>query len=468
MLKHRNGLKDLLRDVVTQEAIYKVILVHDVSRWGRFQDPDEAAYHEFLCKQAGVPVLYCAEAFQNDLSLPNSVLKALKRNMAAEYSRDLSVKCFRGQKRLVELGFRVGAPAGYGLRRQVVSAEGKRKDILRDGEYKTLLTDRVVLIPGSQAEVKCIRAIYGMALERKGATQIARELNNKHIRFRNGKAWPAYAVDEILKNPKYMGCNVWNRTSEKLSGPRVTVPREEWIINPHAAAPIIDSVTFNQVQKILPRLTRWTDAEMLQNLRKLLIERKAMSQRLIKSTPGMPCIATIYRRFGGFRHLYQSLNYGGVTGAFYKTEQSKRTLLLRDCLIEKLRKLFPGLFTVAYLPQDMRAIFRLSSGKTVSIRICRRQLTAGGKIRWRLYCGRPIKGEDSTLVCLLNESNTDFQEYYLLPHIETEMRDFRLKPNDLLFAAGSRLSDLGDFYETAEGVSCQDAVRVKTRSGRRW
>jgi hypothetical protein len=24
--------------------------VYDVSRWGRFQDPDEAAHYEFLCK----------------------------------------------------------------------------------------------------------------------------------------------------------------------------------------------------------------------------------------------------------------------------------------------------------------------------------------------------------------------------------------------------------------------------------
>jgi len=463
VLKHRNGLNELLQDVITRKATYRAILVHDVSRWGRFQDPDEGAYYEFLCKQSGIPVLYCAEAFQNDLSLSNSVLKALKRNMAAEYSRDLSVKCFRGQKRLAQLGFRVGAAAGYGLRRLAVSADGKRKAILRRGEYKSLLTDRVVLIPGSQAEVKCIRAIYAKALEHKGATQIARELNNKHIRFRDGNAWAAYAVDEILRNPKYMGCNVWNRTSKKLDGPCVAVPSQEWVVNPLAFCPIVDPVTFNQVQQILPRLAQWTDSELLQKLKDLLAERKTLSVGIIKATPEMPSIATIYRRFGGFRHLYELLNYGGATGAFYKTDQSKRTLLLRDRLIKKLRDLFPGLLTVSYLPQNMRTILSLSSGKRVSIRICRRRLTVKGNVRWTLYCGKPIMGEDSTLVCLLNETNTDFHEYYLLPHIETEMQDFSLKPNDPLFAAGSRLSDLGDLYGFADGMSCQNPVRVETR-----
>jgi DNA invertase Pin-like site-specific DNA recombinase len=34
--KNRLGLRDLLKDVVSGKAEYKVILVYDVSRWGRF------------------------------------------------------------------------------------------------------------------------------------------------------------------------------------------------------------------------------------------------------------------------------------------------------------------------------------------------------------------------------------------------------------------------------------------------
>ena len=52
-LKHRVGLRQLLHDVVAGAAPYRAILVYDVSRWGRFQDTDEAAHYEFLCKSAG-------------------------------------------------------------------------------------------------------------------------------------------------------------------------------------------------------------------------------------------------------------------------------------------------------------------------------------------------------------------------------------------------------------------------------
>lgn len=90
-LKNRNGLKQLLKDVVEVRKDFRAVLVYDVSRWGRFQDSDEAAHYEFICKSAGVPVHYCAEVFNNEGGGPLAlILKALKRTMAAEYSRELS------------------------------------------------------------------------------------------------------------------------------------------------------------------------------------------------------------------------------------------------------------------------------------------------------------------------------------------------------------------------------------------
>src|ERR1700719_915346 len=75
--KHRNALRELLRDVVSGEANYKAILIYDVSRWGRFQDVDEAAHYEYICKSSGVPVHYRAEPFNNDGTAISSLLKAL-------------------------------------------------------------------------------------------------------------------------------------------------------------------------------------------------------------------------------------------------------------------------------------------------------------------------------------------------------------------------------------------------------
>jgi DNA invertase Pin-like site-specific DNA recombinase len=102
-LKNRFGLRRLLKDVVDGGIEFRAVLVYDVSRWGRFQDTDESAHYEYLCKSAGIPVHYCAEQFLNDNSMGGFIFKALKRSMAAEYSRELSVRVRAGSLRHARL-----------------------------------------------------------------------------------------------------------------------------------------------------------------------------------------------------------------------------------------------------------------------------------------------------------------------------------------------------------------------------
>src|SRR6202012_5815462 len=116
-IQGRDSLAQMIRDVQEGKAHYSSILVYDVSRWGRFQDADESAYYEYICRRAGVSVRYCAEQFENDGSPVSTIVKGVKRAMAGEYSRELSAKVFAGQCRLIELGYRQGGAAGFGLRR---------------------------------------------------------------------------------------------------------------------------------------------------------------------------------------------------------------------------------------------------------------------------------------------------------------------------------------------------------------
>jgi Resolvase, N terminal domain len=53
-MEGRESLGQMLQDLKEGRAEYSVILVCDVSRWGRFQNPDESAVYEFACQQAGV------------------------------------------------------------------------------------------------------------------------------------------------------------------------------------------------------------------------------------------------------------------------------------------------------------------------------------------------------------------------------------------------------------------------------
>src|ERR1019366_3576646 len=126
------------------EADFSDILVYDVSRWGRFQDADESAYYEYLCRRAKINVHYCAEQFENDGSPVSTIVKGVKRAMAGEYSRELSAKVFIGQCHLIELGFRQAGPPGFGLRRMLRDQSGQKKGSLARGKQKSIQTDRVL------------------------------------------------------------------------------------------------------------------------------------------------------------------------------------------------------------------------------------------------------------------------------------------------------------------------------------
>ena len=65
-LDGRDALKQLIKDVESGTADFTAILVYDVSRWGRFQDADESAYYEYICKRAGVTVQCRHQARQSD------------------------------------------------------------------------------------------------------------------------------------------------------------------------------------------------------------------------------------------------------------------------------------------------------------------------------------------------------------------------------------------------------------------
>jgi DNA invertase Pin-like site-specific DNA recombinase len=105
-IQGREALQRLIRDVESDTANFNVILVLDVIRWGRFQDADESAYYEYICRRAGLEVQYVAEQFENDGSFTSGMIKYMKPGMAGEYSRELSCKGFAGQCRLIEKGYR--------------------------------------------------------------------------------------------------------------------------------------------------------------------------------------------------------------------------------------------------------------------------------------------------------------------------------------------------------------------------
>ena len=239
-MEGRASLQQLLKDVESGSADFTIILVYDVSRWGRFQDADESAYYEYRCRRAGIQVAYCAEQFENDGSPVSTIVKGVKRAMAGEYSRELSAKVFAGQCRLIELGFRQGGPAGYGLRRVLLDQSGSVKAQLTRGEHKSLQTDRVILMPGPEDEIRTVNQMYRWFIDDGLVeSEISGRLNGMQVRTDLDRPWTRATVHEVLTNEKYIGNNIYNRRSFKLKKLRVQNTPYMWIKKDGAFEPIV-------------------------------------------------------------------------------------------------------------------------------------------------------------------------------------------------------------------------------------
>src|SRR5688572_11451681 len=123
-LKGRPALGRLFGDMAKEGRDFDRILVYDISRWGRFQDPDESAHYEFQCRQHGVEVVYCEEPFVNDGSPLSAIWKNMKRAMAAEFSREYSTKVLVTLCEMARRGYFTGGRTIYGFERAAVAEDG--------------------------------------------------------------------------------------------------------------------------------------------------------------------------------------------------------------------------------------------------------------------------------------------------------------------------------------------------------
>ena len=454
-LKGRAGLRQLLQDVVAGTGPYRAILVYDVSRWGRFQDTDESAHYEFVCKSAGVPVHYCAETFANDGSLPSLIMKALKRTMAGEYSRELGVKVLAGQSRLALLGFKQGGMPGYGLRRMLISSNRQPKQVLCSGERKSIATDRVILIPGTAYEVQIVGDIYSMLISQGlSIYAIARELNRRAVIYQANSRWTHHAVAEVLTNPKYAGIHVYGRTTSRLYTPTVKLPKSDWLVSPGVFEPLVDYQTFSEAQRILQdRTTNKSDEEVLGSLKALLGREGRLSLRLIKKSPDVPSPSTYRLRFGSLRRAYELIGYGRPE-QFGSIDLRRRTQALREQLVAKIAALFPNDVTVVSRGGRWRNRLRLSGGLMVSVLVARSISVWKGTIRWQID---PVRDECNlvTLLARLNQANRDFLDFHVVPNID-RLRRFHIRSDDGWLNRGLRLKEFSEFRTLAANVRSEN------------
>jgi len=445
----RQALQRLIKDVENGEVPFQVILVYDVSRWGRFQDADESAYYEYICRRAGIQVAYCAEQFENDGSPVSTIVKGVKRAMAGEYSRELSAKVFAGQCRLIELGFRQGGSAGYGLRRVLLDQQGAAKCELTRGEHKSLQTDRVILTPGPEAEIRIVNEMYrwfidGGIME----SEIAERLNGMDVHTDFDRAWTRATVHEVLTNEKYVGHNVYNRVSFKLKKKRVVNPPDMWIKRADAFDPIVPPDVFYTAQGIMrARGRRYTNEELIERLRTLYEHRGFLSGLVINETEGMPSTSIYAYRFGSLIRAYQMVGF--TPDRDYRYLEVNRFL----------RRLHPGIVAQteaqivglggAVTRDPATDLLRLNDEFSVSLVLARCQGHDSNRHRWKIRFDTSL-APDITVAVRLEQDNTAPLDYYLLPRLDFGQARLSLADRNAVEFESYRFDTLDYLYGMAE------------------
>jgi DNA invertase Pin-like site-specific DNA recombinase len=412
-LDGRPGLQELLRDVLSGEPGFQALLIFDVSRWGRFQDVDEAAHYEWLVRNAGIGVHYCAELFENDGSLTSAIMKSLKRVMAGEYSRELSRKVWAAQVHQFKLGFRMGGPARYGLRRLLVAADGSPKMILEHGSTKNIRDDRVVLVAGPADELAVVRRICRLSTrDDLSDRQIVELLNAERVPASGGRPWSQYQVKQILTGEIYTGCAIFNRTSGKLGSRAANNPEVEWVRRSARFRPIISRRQFRDAQHARKhRVAKiYSDAQLLDLLRRLLKREGRLSLDLIERAPDLPHPASFRRRFGGLHAAFSRIGYypahrGPAFGAASLRPRNEAFVTQVAHLLKQSGAHVQRLGPVG--------LVRVDRSLTLAVTVARFHRNPARRY-WKVSLNPDIQA-DYMFIGLLSEEGGDVLRYYLLP-----------------------------------------------------
>ena len=451
----RDAIKQLIEDVQTGRADFSTILVYDVSRWGRFQDADESAYYEYICRRAGIAVQYCAEQFENDGSPVSTIVKGVKRAMAGEYSRELSAKVFAGQCRLIEIGYRQGGPAGYGLRRMLVDQNGTHKGALGRGEHKSIQTDRVILVPGAAVEIETVQWMYRAFVEEGKLEQdIAELLNSRHVQTEDGRSWTRGRVHQVLTNPKYVGDNVWNRISYKLKKLRVRNEPDMWVRSNGAFEPIVERHLFDAAQAIIQnRSRRMSEADMLDSLRTLYQARGHLSGLIIDEAEGLASSSTYSARFGSLGRAYQLVGFTPERDFKY-IEINRLLRALRPEIISEAIEQITQIGGRVEQGQGTQ-LLTVNNEFTAALCIARCHESAAGTLRWQIRFDTSLS-PDVIVALRMDRENQVVQDYYIFPRTDLPGPHVRLGEHNGLALDSYRYDTLDQLYEMAARTKLSD------------
>lgn len=418
-LSGRESMKRLLAEVMRKDCPFSAVLVFDVTRWGRFQDVDESAYYEYHCRKWGVDVLYVAEAFRDAHPL-DALVKQLKRTMAAEYSRELGLKCRAGVVQAVTSGFAAGCLPCLGFRRQAVATDGTAKILLRTRERKPSAGDRVRWVLGPPSEVARVQKMFADYVRGKPIDTICRELVSEGVSSHSGKRVTHYMLLKLLRNPIVLGSFEWGARGKKTRAATGIAPLTDSLRNPDMVPAIVSPETWDLAQAKLDRALSNRElgipAEILiRRLHDVLCAHPDLRSADFKRY-GLSPPSVYSRHFGCLEHAYHLAGVGDdidIEKRLAVADAHSAAVALRNRFLKDLVSLLAacGVNAKRQFPLGMLLI----NDVQVVVKVARKT----GPERWLAKDLHKAAGR-WLLIMRLNEDATTGRDFYLLPPQEMQ------------------------------------------------
>ena len=268
-----------------------------------------------------------------------------------------------------------------------------------------------------------------------------------------GRPWTRGTVHEVLTNEKYVGDNVFNRTSFKLKKQHVVNTPDMWIRKEGAFEAVVDRAIFYTAQGIIrARFRRFTDDELLERLKNLYQQRGLLSGLVINETDGMPSSSVYAHRFGSLIRAYQLIGF--------QPERDYKYLEINRFL----RKLHPDVLqsTKANIEamngkvrwDEKTDLLRVNNEFTASIVLARCQQLESGRRFWKVRLDTGLN-PDISVVVRLCPGNEEALDYYLLPRLDFGTSGIRLAEQNAMELESYRFDTLDYFY----GMGAQTKLR---------
>ena len=454
----------MLDDLSSGKVRCKAVLIYDMSRFGRFQLPTESMYNEHKLVMMNIRLIECTKEYREQENDGDTLMRFLEARAAGRSSHDLSWRVYRAAIFFVGMGFKQGGYAGYGLRRFEIDSARNLVDDKPMGhlQRKRFATSRVILMPGPDDEVERVRWMYGQfCANGKNMAQIAAILNAQDILTDHGRMWTAAAVKQILTNEKYIGNNVYNRTSCRITttgderGKHIKNPESEWVRHEKAYPAIIDDALFEQAQGLVNarRRTSWKDDQMLAMLSALYKEKGYLSGILIEEAIGLPTQSAYRKRFNSLIRAYRLVGYTPDRDYRY-LEINQYLRRLFGEVWQQVKDTIVG-YDVRVIEDTVRDLLTINDEFTISVVIARCQQRQSGTYHWLMRFDTSL-APDYTVAVRMNPDNQTIRDYYILPIVALREGRMHLNEYNGVSLDAYRFQSLDPLFAASRNITIMD------------